>query len=66
MRAGKARYEDEDYLRALLLYRMVLPRNTLLEFTDLKVSQLQSKLNSDKKLVLLKPKVKKDKLKLMI
>ena len=59
MRAGKARYEDEDYLRALLLYRMVLPRNTLLEFTDLKVSQLQSKLNSDKKIGIIEAESKK-------
>ena len=34
MQAGKARYDDEDYLNALLLYRMVLPREKLLAFSD--------------------------------
>ena len=38
---------------------MVLPRNTLLEFTDLKVSQLQSKLNSDKKIGIIEAESKK-------
>lgn len=49
MRAGKARYEAEDYLNALLLYRMVLPRNSLLDFTDKKIAGLQQKLDADKR-----------------
>jgi len=47
MQAGKSRYEDEDFLNALLLYRMVLPRNELISYTDEKINQLEKKLASD-------------------
>lgn len=43
MRAGKALFdagEPDDYLNSLLLYRMVLPREELLKFSDSRVSQL--------------------------
>ncbi|MFL2859686.1 MAG: tetratricopeptide repeat protein [Pontiellaceae bacterium] len=50
MQAGKSRYEDEDYLNALLLYRMVLPRNDLLDYTDSLVGKLSDKLQSDIKI----------------
>ena len=47
MQAGKSRYEDEDFLNALLLYRIVLPRNELISFTDEKINQLEKKMASD-------------------
>ena len=47
MKAGKSRFEDEDFLNALLLYRMVLPREELLEFADLRIKKLTKKLDSD-------------------
>ncbi|OUX37796.1 MAG: hypothetical protein CBE26_02395 [Kiritimatiellaceae bacterium TMED266] len=57
MRAGKARYEAEDYLNALLLYRMVLPRDTLLDVTDKKVAGLQQKLDADKRVGITQSKI---------
>ena len=59
MRAGKARYEDEDYLNSLLLYRMVLPRDVLLGYTDSKIDRLQKKLNSDKRIGIIETEVQK-------
>jgi TolA-binding protein len=47
MKAGKARFEDEDFLNALLLYRMVLPREELLSFADSNIKALSIKLDSD-------------------
>lgn len=47
MKAGKARFEDDDFLNSLLLYRMVLPREELLEFADARLSALKKKLNAD-------------------
>ncbi|MDF7826025.1 tetratricopeptide repeat protein [Pontiellaceae bacterium B12227] len=47
MKAGKARFEDDDFLNALLLYRMVLPREKLLEFADVRIEKLTSKLEAD-------------------
>lgn len=47
MKAGKARFEDEDFLNALLLYRMVLPRDELLDFADGRVRKLTKKLEAD-------------------
>lgn len=59
MRAGKARYEDEDYLNSLLLYRMVLSRDVLLDYTDLKVDRLQKKLNADKRIGIVESEIQK-------
>lgn len=47
MNAGKARFEDEDYLNALLLYRMVLPREKLTAFQKKRVVKLQHSLDRD-------------------
>lgn len=41
MKAGKARYEDGDYLNALYLYRMVLPREKMLAFAGKRVEALK-------------------------
>ncbi|MEI6891113.1 MAG: tetratricopeptide repeat protein [Pontiella sp.] len=49
MKAGKARFDDADFLNALLLYRMVLPREELLEFADKRVVKLRRELNVDSK-----------------
>jgi TolA-binding protein len=49
MKAGKARFEDGDYLNALLLYRMVLPREDLLSFADANIVKLSNKLDADTK-----------------
>ncbi|VGO11646.1 hypothetical protein PDESU_00191 [Pontiella desulfatans] len=49
MKAGKARFEDDDFLNALLLYRMVLPREKLIDFSENKVRTLTQKLEADKK-----------------
>jgi TolA-binding protein len=57
MKAGKARYEEasrteskKDYLNALLLYRMVLPREELATFSNNRIASLSKKLNADKKI----------------
>ncbi|QBG46522.1 tetratricopeptide repeat protein [Verrucomicrobia bacterium S94] len=47
MKAGKARFEDEDFLNALLLYRMVLPREQLVDYADKRIEALSSKLDAD-------------------
>ncbi len=49
MKAGKVRFEDDDYLNALLLYRMVLPREELLEFSRKRERTLVAKLEKDMK-----------------
>ena len=49
MKAGKVRFEDDDYLNALLLYRMVLPREELLEFSRKSERKLIAKLEKNKK-----------------
>ncbi|MFL2877145.1 MAG: tetratricopeptide repeat protein [Pontiellaceae bacterium] len=59
MRAGKARYENEDYLNSLLLYRMVLSRDVLLNYTDSKIDRLQKKLNSDKRIGIIESEIQK-------
>ncbi len=57
MKAGKARYDEAgrtddkiDYLNALMLYRMVLPREELLNFANNRIRSLTSKLESDMKI----------------
>jgi tetratricopeptide (TPR) repeat protein len=47
MKAGKARFEADDYLNSLLLYRMVLPREELLDFANERVEKLETKLDAD-------------------
>ena len=50
MRAGKALFdagEPDDYLNSLLLYRMVLPRKELLEFSQQRVDLLSASLTKD-------------------
>ncbi len=49
MKAGRSRFEDDDYLNALLLYRMVLPREKLMEFSYAKIDKLYKKLESGNK-----------------
>ena len=47
MRAGKARFEagePDDYLNALLLYRMVLPREELIRFASERLNELEQAL----------------------
>jgi TolA-binding protein len=50
MKAGKVRFEDDDYLNALLLYRMVLPREELLDFANERIQKLTAKLTKDIKI----------------
>lgn len=59
MQAGKSRYEDEDYLNALLLYRMVLPRNSLLNYTEELVDKLSDKLQADIRIGIRESDIKK-------
>lgn len=40
MKAGKSRYDDADYLNALYLYRMVLPREKMLAFAEKRIATL--------------------------
>ncbi len=48
MEAGKQLFEvDQDFLNALLLYRMVLPREDLLEFANNRITKLSAKLSDD-------------------
>lgn len=49
MQAGKSRFEDDDYLNALLLYRMVLPREKLMDFSNDRIKALTKKLDKDQK-----------------
>lgn len=44
MKAGKSRYEDADYLNALYLYRMVLPREQMLDFAGKRIDALQQEI----------------------
>ncbi len=44
MKAGKARFEDDDYLNSLLLYRMVLPREKLLDHASKRLVRLHQEL----------------------
>jgi TolA-binding protein len=51
MKAGKSLYEDgdeDDLLNALLLYRMVLPREKMIKFAEKKVANLTRKLDEGK------------------
>lgn len=53
MKAGKARFEagePDDLLNALLLYRMVLPREELLAFANKRTETLSRKLAEDKRI----------------
>ena len=50
MQAGKARYDDEDYLNALLLYRMVLPREKLLAFSDRQLTLFEEQIEKAERL----------------
>ncbi|MDF7801531.1 tetratricopeptide repeat protein [Pontiellaceae bacterium B1224] len=49
MKAGKAQFEADEFLNALLLYRMVLPREELLAFADERLNDLNVKLDADLK-----------------
>ncbi len=40
MQAGKARFKQDDSLNALILYRMVLPREELIEFSEGRIAKL--------------------------
>ncbi|MCF7816445.1 MAG: tetratricopeptide repeat protein [Kiritimatiellales bacterium] len=50
MRAGKARFEQSDFIHALLLYRMVLPRGELIGYSTRRVDALSKKLAADVKI----------------
>ena len=47
MQAGKARFKQDDSLNALILYRMVLPREALIKFSNGRIA----KLSEEKRLV---------------
>lgn len=47
MKAGKALFEEENYLNSLLLYRWVLPREELMTFSTRRVAVLSKKLALD-------------------
>jgi len=53
MRAAKARFKQkdspDDALNALLLYRMVLPRETLIRFAEKRIAKLSKELSDDVK-----------------
>lgn len=49
MEAGKTRFKQDDSLNALLLYRMVLPREEMIEFANGQIDELSKKLASDVK-----------------
>lgn len=49
MKAGKALFEEENYLNALLLYRWVLPREELVAFSSENMTTLIKKLQADQK-----------------
>jgi len=49
MKAGKALYEDNDFLNALLLYRWVLPREVLMKHSSEKIARLERSLQADTK-----------------
>lgn len=49
MRAGKTRFKQDDMLNALLLYRMVLPREKLIEFSNGRIASLSRDLAADVK-----------------
>ena len=44
MKGAKALYEDGEYLNALYLYRMVLPRDVLSDFANKKIAELTKKM----------------------
>ena len=44
MKAGKARYEDGDFLNSLYLYRMVLPREKMLAFASKRIEALKQEI----------------------
>lgn len=46
MQAGKAQFEADSYLNALLLYRMVLPREDLIGFANKRIATLSARLKS--------------------
>jgi TolA-binding protein len=50
MKAGKARFESDDYLNALQLYRWVLPREALDNFATERISTLSKELAADVKI----------------
>ncbi len=49
MKAGKARFEQDDYLNALMLYRMVLPRDVLVHHANQRIKTMNNKLAADMK-----------------
>lgn len=49
MRAAKTRFEQKDLLNALLLYRMVLPRESLIEYSDKRIVTLSKQLAKNEK-----------------
>lgn len=44
MQAGKVRFEQQDFLNALLLYRMVLPREELIAFQQKRIRQINAEI----------------------
>lgn len=46
MRAGQDRYEHGEFLNALLLYRMVLPREQLLDFAYKRISTITQRMST--------------------
>lgn len=61
MKAGKARFEDDDFLNALLLYRMVLPREELVDFASNRIRTLNKKLEADIKIGIKESEIKERK-----
>jgi TolA-binding protein len=49
MKAGKARFEQDDYLNALLLYRMVLSREVLVNHANSRIKTMSDSLAADMK-----------------
>ncbi len=49
MRAARSLYEGGEYLNALYLYRMVLPRETLIEHANQRLASLQNQTGKAKK-----------------
>ena len=62
MKAAKALFKQNDALNSLVLYRMVLPREVLIGFSNKRIAQLSRKLAKDEK-VGITEKIRKERLK---
>lgn len=62
MKAAKALFKQDDSLNALVLYRMILPREELIDFSNKRIAKLSRKLAKDEKVGISK-RVRKERVK---